>query len=116
MTYLPLESLDEEYLQSVGNKYGGSAQELEPPTLLLMDDLQFLSGKERLQDELLTVINRLMPAGRQVVMTADRAPQGDPRAAGPAHLEGGVGPGGGPRSPGPGQPAGHPAEAWPRAG
>jgi chromosomal replication initiator protein DnaA len=75
VTYLPLESLDEEYLQSIGNRYEGPRQELEQTGLLLIDDLQYLSGKDRVQEELLKVINKLVPTGIQIVITADRAPR-----------------------------------------
>ena len=75
VTYLPLESLDEEYLESVGNKWEGPRRELEQSGLLLIDDLQYLSGKDRAQEELLKIINKLVPTGIQVIITADRAPR-----------------------------------------
>lgn len=75
VTYLPLESLDEEYLVSVGKRWEGARQELEQSGLLLIDDLQYLSGKDRAQEELLKIINKLVPAGIQIVITADRAPR-----------------------------------------
>ncbi len=78
VTYLPLESLDEEYLQSIGNRYEGAREEMEQTGLLLVDDLQYLSGKDRVQEELLKVINKLVPTGIQIVITADRAPRDIP--------------------------------------
>ena len=61
VVYVPLESVEEHVLESLGNKQGELRQEMERADLLLIDDLQFLSGKERLQDELLRVINQLIP-------------------------------------------------------
>lgn len=43
--------------------------------LLLLDDVQFLAGKHRTQEELLRVWDRLTTRGGQVVLTSDRPPQ-----------------------------------------
>jgi chromosomal replication initiator protein DnaA len=75
VVYVPLESLEEQVLESLGNKQGELRLEMERADLLLIDDIQFLSGKERLQDELLRVINHLITNGKQVLLTADRAPK-----------------------------------------
>lgn len=42
---------------------------------LLVDDLHAVAGKERTQDELFHLINDLLNAGKQVVMTSERAPR-----------------------------------------
>ena len=75
LVYVPLESVEEHVLESLGNKQGELRQEMERADLLLIDDIQFLSGKERLQDELLRVINHLINNGKQVLLTADQAPK-----------------------------------------
>lgn len=43
--------------------------------VLIMDDVQFLSGKERAQEEFFHVFNTLFQAGKQVVVTSDRPPK-----------------------------------------
>jgi chromosomal replication initiator protein DnaA len=72
VTYLALESVDN---VAVDPKHGSLRHDLETADALLLDDVQYLTGKERLQDELLRTINRLMAMGRQVVLTADRPPR-----------------------------------------
>lgn len=42
--------------------------------LLLLDDMQFLTGRRETQAELLRLLNALQGTGRQVVMTSDRPP------------------------------------------
>ena len=46
--------------------------------LLLLDDVHYLIGKERLQEEVFYIFNSLQDAGSQVVFTSDRPPQDIP--------------------------------------
>jgi chromosomal replication initiator protein len=45
------------------------------PSLLLMDDVQFLTGKERTQEELFHTFEWLRERGKQIVFTADVLPR-----------------------------------------
>jgi chromosomal replication initiator protein len=57
------------------NKYRGL-------DLLLLDDVHYLVGKERLQEEVFYIFNCLHDAGSQIVFTSDRPPQDIPTLEG----------------------------------
>jgi chromosomal replication initiator protein len=43
--------------------------------VLMIDDVQFIAGKESTQEEFLHTVDELMSSGRRLVISADRAPQ-----------------------------------------
>lgn len=57
------------------NRVDGFKQFYRNLDLLLVDDIQFLAGKERSQEEFFHVFNSLLESKNQLVMTCDRYPR-----------------------------------------
>ena len=71
--YLSCETFTNEYIDALQKK--GLVQfrkKYRTVDLLLIDDIQFLGGKERMQEEFFHTFNALFDAHKQIVMTCDR--------------------------------------------
>lgn len=73
--YITLEDFVEELHGAIAtNDVERFKQRFGRVDLLLIDDMQFLTGRRETQSELLRLLNALQGTGRQVVMTSDRPP------------------------------------------
>ncbi len=77
--YVTSEKFTNEYIQSVKN---GKAKEFKDAyrnvDLLLIDDIQFIAGKEGTQEEFFHTFNHLHQSNKQIVLTSDRPPKAIP--------------------------------------
>lgn len=71
--YLSCESFVNEYIDALQNsKLPQFRKRFRSADILLIDDIQFLSGKERLQEEFFHTFNALFDGHKQIVLTCDR--------------------------------------------
>jgi chromosomal replication initiation ATPase DnaA len=73
--YVSLEDFVEQLHVAIGSgQADGFRRRYQGVSLLLLDDVQFLSGRTETQSEVLRLFNLLQRAGHQIVMASDRPP------------------------------------------
>ena len=73
--YMTTEEFTNEIVESIqGKQTTQMRKKFRNVDLLLLDDIQFLSGKEKVQEELFHTFNTLIDKKKQVVFSSDRAP------------------------------------------
>jgi chromosomal replication initiator protein len=73
VAYVSSEKFTNEYIDAIqNNKLVGFRKKYRQTDVLLIDDIQFLSGKERIQEEFFHTFNALHESHKQIVLTCDR--------------------------------------------
>jgi len=76
VAYLSAEKFMVEFMAAMRAKDTISfKQRLRSVDLLMIDDVQFIAGKESTQEEFFHTMNEIIGAGKRLVITADRSPQ-----------------------------------------
>lgn len=74
--YVTSEAFMNDFINSLKDKtIEGFKQRYRHYGALLIDDVQFLEGKERIQEEFFHTFNTLYESGRQIILSSDRSPR-----------------------------------------
>ncbi|MEK7598123.1 MAG: chromosomal replication initiator protein DnaA [Patescibacteria group bacterium] len=77
--YITSERFTSDLIDSIKNQRVGDFKEYYGKIdLLIIDDVQFLSGKEKTQEEFFHIFNYLSQLNKQIVLSSDRAPKAIP--------------------------------------
>ena len=73
--YCSSEKFTNDYVEAIrNNKMGDIRRKYRQVDLLLIDDIQFLSGKEGTQEEFFHTFNELQSQNKQIILTSDKPP------------------------------------------
>src|SRR6266478_2198655 len=73
IAFITSEKFTNEYIDGIqNNQIAGFRKKYRQTDLLLIDDIQFLAGKERIQEEFFHTFNALHEGHKQIVLTCDR--------------------------------------------
>jgi len=73
--YVSLERFTIDYINSIQNKNPNSFKEkYRKYDVIIMDDVQFISGKDKTQEELFHLFNTLYESNKQIIFSSDKHP------------------------------------------
>lgn len=76
IAYITADRFVNEYIQAIqNNKIDTFRSKFQNAIALLLDDVQFLIGKEKSQEEFFHIFNLLFDNKKQIIITSDRKPQ-----------------------------------------
>ncbi len=77
--YVTSEKFTNDYITSISQKrIDEFKRQYRNVDMLLIDDIQFIAGKEQTQEEFFHTFNELRDKGKQIILTADRLPKDIP--------------------------------------
>lgn len=76
LTYVTAQQFAEEFVGALqNNRVESFRRGLRSVNLWLIDDIQFIAGKDKTQEEIFHTFNHLYSLGKQIVVCSDRAPR-----------------------------------------
>ena len=76
--YITIENFYRDFLENVRSKKQGYADKYRNVDVLIVDDIQFIYGKDKTQEEFFHTFNELHRANKQIILSSDRAPSSIP--------------------------------------
>lgn len=78
IVYISTETFVSEFLDSIRFKKQGFADKYRSADVLIIDDIQFIAGKEKTQEQFFHTFNALHQANKQIILTSDKPPRAIP--------------------------------------
>lgn len=76
--YINSETFVNEFLDSIRFKKKGFSNKYRNVDVLIVDDMQFIAGKEKTQEEFFHTFNALHQANKQIIISSDKPPKNIP--------------------------------------
>ena len=76
--YINSETFVNEFLDSIRFKKKGFSDKYRNVDVLIVDDMQFIAGKEKTQEEFFHTFNALHQSNKQIIITSDKPPKSIP--------------------------------------
>ena len=76
--YISSETFVKEFLESIRFKKTGFSNKYRNVDVLIVDDMQFIAGKEKTQEEFFHTFNALHQANKQIIIGSDKPPRSIP--------------------------------------
>lgn len=72
--YITIEQFYHDFVEAMRKKLSGFAEKYRKVDVLIVDDFQFIVGKEKSQDEFFHTFNELHQKNKQIIVSSDRLP------------------------------------------
>lgn len=76
--YVSSETFVKEFLESIRFKKKGFSDKYRNVDVLIIDDMQFIAGKEKTQEEFFHTFNALHQSNKQIIISSDKPPKSIP--------------------------------------
>lgn len=76
--YISSETFVKEFLESIRFKQKGFSDKYRNVDVLIVDDMQFIAGKEKTQEEFFHTFNALHQSNKQIIISSDKPPRSIP--------------------------------------